>query len=123
MYTSSPASHKQTAKSSKFRKQFQIATVCVLLNKALQALKETPEDCENTFLYRTNNHRFHVHKFKLFFLQRTDQIDSDSLVNTLFSRFPNQNYSLDIFHEHKNTDAEQYKNEVINVFTQAEIVK
>ena len=46
MYPSSPASHIQNAKLSKFRRQFQTASVRVLLNKVLQALKETLGDCK-----------------------------------------------------------------------------
>ena len=78
MYTSSPASHSQTAKSSEFRSQVQIAAIRVLFDKDLQALNETPVDCENKFFNTTNFHRFHVHFFKNFSLQLNVETDSDS---------------------------------------------
>ena len=70
MYNSAPACHNQTTKSSKFRTKFQIIALRALLNKALQALKETTDadGCEKTFFYRTNFHRFHVYLFDLFLL-------------------------------------------------------
>ena len=42
------------------------------------------------------------------------------IINYLLIHFYNQNQSLDTFHEQENTDAEKFKNEVINVFTQKE---
>ena len=66
MYISSPASHNQTAQSPSSGRKFQIAALRFLLNKALQALKEIPHHCENTFFNKTNFHRFHVHLIKHF---------------------------------------------------------
>ena len=83
MYTSSPVSHNQTAKSFQFRRQLQNAALSVFFNKALQALKASPDDCENTFFNTTNLHRFHVHLFKLFSPHSNDQTDSDSVSNTM----------------------------------------
>ena len=94
----STASHYQTAKSSDFRSQFQIAALLVLLNKYLQALKETPFDCENTFFNTSDFHRFHVHFIQL----------------ELFHLF-NQNDSLDTFRQQKFFDAEKFKDEVSEV--------
>ena len=74
-------------------------------NKALQALKETPDDCENTFFNKTNFNRFHVHLFKIYFPQMKDQTDADSLINAMVIRLLNQNHSLDTCHEQKNSDA------------------
>ena len=116
MYTSSHVSHNQTAQLFQFRKQFQIAALHFLLNKVLQALKETPDDCGNTFFNTTNFHRFGVHLFKFFSPPLKDQTDSDSLINTLLIHLLNQSHSFDTFLEHKTTDAELFKNELINVF-------
>ena len=109
MYTSSPACHNQTAKPSKFRKQIQITAVCIPHNKALQAVKEIPDDYERTFFNTTNFHRFHVHLFKMFSPQLNDQTDLDSIFIILLIHLLNQNYSLDTFPEQNNTDAKKFK--------------
>ena len=66
MYLSSAASHNQTSTSFKIKKHFQFDALRVLFNKALQALKETTDDCENKFLNVRNFQRFDVNSFKLF---------------------------------------------------------
>ena len=111
-------SHNQTIKFSKFIKQYQIAVSRIVLNNALQVLQETPDDCEQTFLNTTNFHRFHVILLKLFSTQLNDRTDSDSVINSLFLPFSNQNPSLVKFHEQSSPDAEKLQNQVINVFTQ-----
>ena len=121
MYTPSPESHNPTAKTSEFRKHFQIVDLPVFLNKALQALKEAPEGCENTFFNTTNFTRFHVQLFRLFSPQIKDQTDTDSLINTMIIHLLNQNHSLDTFHVQRISNAENFKYEVINVFTQREL--
>ena len=83
MYTSSPPNHNQTARTPKSKRQFQIAALCVLLNKALQALKETQDNRKKTFFNTITFHRFKVSLFKLFPSQLNDQIDPESLLNTL----------------------------------------
>ena len=102
------------------RRQLSIAALRVFFSKALQALKEAPDDCENTAVNTTNFRRFQVHLFKLFSPQLNGQTDSHSLINTLLIHFLNQNLSQDTFHEQKNTDSEKFKKEVINVFTPTE---
>ena len=54
------ATTKLPDRSSKFRRQNQIAALQVLLSKVLQALKETPEKREKTFFNITNVYRFQV---------------------------------------------------------------
>ena len=49
MFTSWPGSQNQTVIYSKFRRDFQFAAPRVPFNKALQALKGTLDDCEQTF--------------------------------------------------------------------------
>ena len=120
MKTSSSACQNQTAKSFKFPKEFQIAALRFFLKEALQALKETPDDSEKKFFNTNEIHSFQVLLFEHFYLQLNDQIDSDSIINTLQIFFLNQNQSLDTFHEHKNTDTEKFKNEVVNVITETE---
>ena len=113
MYSLSPAYHNQTAKSSNFRRQFQTATLRILLSKVLQALRETLEDCGeifSTFLY--------LNSF-LLISKINDQSDSDSKINSLLIQLLNQKLSLDTFHQPNKTDAEKVKGEVINVFNQA----
>ena len=46
MFFSSSGYRKQTVTIPQFRRQFQIGAIWVLFNEALQALKETPDDCE-----------------------------------------------------------------------------
>ena len=65
------------------RGQVQIAALQVLHNRAHQALKQSPRDCEKSFFNTTNFHRFRVPLLKLFSAQLTDQTDSDSQINTL----------------------------------------
>ena len=101
MYTSSPACHNQIAKFSKFTSQFQLAAIRDLLNKALQALKETPDECEKTFFNTTSFHCFHGLLFKIVSPQLNDQTDFDSTIKSLPNHFHNQNDSLDTFREHK----------------------
>ena len=93
MYTSSAASHKYTGKSSQFRKQFKTAALRVLFNRALQAMEETADDCENTFLHTTNFHRFQLHLFNFFCPQIIDQIQFDLI--TMIFYLLNQNISID----------------------------
>ena len=92
----------------------------VLLNKGLQALKKTPEDCDKKFFTATNFHRFHVQLIKHFLTQLSDQVDSVSLIITLILHLLNQNCSLDTFHHQNNTDAEKLIEEGMKVFTQTE---
>ena len=92
MNKSSPGYDQRTTKSSKFQSRFQIATSRVLLNKAVQALKKTPEGCG--FLNATNFHRFHVLIFKLFSLQHNDQLDSESPINTQLLHLLRRNHSV-----------------------------
>ena len=120
MYTSWHESYDQTANSSQFRGRFQINALSVLLNKALQVLKETPDVCENTFFNTTIFHRFYVHLFKRFSPQTKDQIDSDSFISKTIFHILNQNHWLDTFHDIKIPIAENFKNEIINVFTETE---
>ena len=101
MFTSSTASHHQTTKSSEFRSQFQIAALRVLLKKDLQALKETPVDCENTFFNTTNFNRFYNHSFKHFSPQLNDPTVSQILITTMIFHLLTENLSLDTFHEQK----------------------
>ena len=123
MYTSSFASHNPTVKSSNFRRQFHNAAFCGLLIKALQAVKETPDDCEKTFFNTTNFHRFHVQRFELLSPHIIDQIDSDSIIKALRIHLVNQNPSLSTFHEQNKTDAEKIENEVNIVFTETKFQK
>ena len=78
-----PECHNQTTKSRKLPRQFQIAALRVLLNKALQALTETPEDCE--FFDLAIFYRYHLHLYKSFSTQLNDEIDSKSLSKTAAS--------------------------------------
>ena len=105
---------------SKIRRQYQNAALLFFLNKAAQALKENPDDCDKTFFNTTNFHRFDVQLFKRSSPQLNVQTNSDSAINTLLLHFLIQHLSLDTFHEQKNTDAEKLKNEVIKVFTQTD---
>ena len=107
MHTSSPANRNQTAESFKLRRPILIAEFRVLLNKALQALKGTPDDYEKTLFNTTGFHRFHLPLFKLFSTPLNDQTDSAFIINPLLNHFLNQNNSLDTFHEHKSSDAEK----------------
>ena len=116
MYISSPASHNQTAKHFQCRRKLEIAVLGVLLNNALQAQKEAPDDCENTFFNTTNFHRVHVHLFKQLSPQISDHVDSNSLITTMIIHILNQNHSPDTSHGQKESDAEKLKIEVINVF-------
>ena len=50
-----------------------------------------------------------------------DQTDSDFLIKAVITQFLNQKFSLDSFYEQKSSDAEKFRTEVINVFTQTEI--
>ena len=101
MVNTSPESHNQTAQLSRFKRHFQFALLRAILNKSLQALKETPYGCEKAFFNTTDFHRFHVHLLKLISSQLIDQTDSDSSVNTTLFQFLNRNFSLDLFHEQK----------------------
>ena len=103
------------------RRHFQIAPFRVLLNKALQVLKENLDDHKKTFFKTTNFPRFNFCLFNLFSPQLNDQIDSDSVFNTVIPHLLDENHSLDTFHEHKNEDAGGIKKKVINVFTQNRI--
>ena len=107
MYVSSLANRNQTAKSSKFRRQFHIAALRFVLNKALQALKENPNDCYKTYFNITNFHRFHVHLFKHFSPQLIDQTDYNSIIKILLILLLNRNHSLDSLHELNDTDVEK----------------
>ena len=123
MYTSSPARHNQTAKSSKLMRQFRIGALCVLLNKALQAPNETPIDCENPFF---NKPTFIAPMFIYsiyFLLNKRIKLTLNSPINTISINLLKQNLSLDTFHDHKHTVAENFKNENIHVFTQNRIRK
>ena len=120
MKTPLPPRYNQTVKLSKNRRQFQIAALRVLLNKALQTLTETADDCEKTFFNTITFHRFHVHLLKLYSPHLIDQFDSDSMISTLLFHVINQFSSLDTFHEEINTDPGKFKNEVTNVFTRTD---
>ena len=121
--TSSPASHDQTAKSSKFKRQIYITSFSVLHNNALQALKETPEVCEKN-IFQHNQ----LPSLPYSFIQNLfSSINSLTLMNWLW--FFNQHPVIssvrlktvsDIFHKHQRTDAEKFKNEFINVFIQTD---
>ena len=80
MNISLPASQNQTAQNSKYRGQCQINAICDLVDKAPQALKETPEVCEETYFNTTNFHGFPVQLFKIFPPQLNDQTDSESII-------------------------------------------
>ena len=82
-------SHHQILKNWR---QFLIAALPELLIKALQALKETLEDCE--FFIITNIYRFHVSLLKLLSPQLNDQTDSESLLRTLLRHSIYQDHSL-----------------------------
>ena len=84
---------------SEFEWQVRIAAFRILLNYAVQALKGTPDDCDETFFNTTTFRQFHVQLFKLLSPQLSDQSDSDSIVNTLLLHHKNQNHSLDTFQE------------------------
>ena len=114
-YMSSPANPNQTTKCGQFRRQLQIAALRVLLNKALEALKETPDDYEKTFFKTTIFHGIHNHFSNSFFLRSKNQADSDFLINRLSIHLFNQNRSRDTIHEQRKTDAEVFKIEVIIV--------
>ena len=81
MFTFLADCHKQTTKSFEVRKRVTTPALRLLLNKAPQGLKETPEDC--VFFNATNFHRFYVQLFNIFSLQLDDQPDADSLIYTL----------------------------------------
>ena len=104
MYASLLDRHNQNVKGANFRREFQIATLQVFLNEALQALKENPDDCEQRIFNSTTFHRFYVCFFRLFFRQSKAQTDSDSVINTLRLHLLNQNLSL----EQKIHDAKKY---------------
>ena len=58
-----------------FRKQFHFAVLRVFLSKALQDLKETPDDRESTFFNTANFQRFDVQSPEVFSPQLKDQTD------------------------------------------------
>ena len=124
MYTSSHADHIQTAKSSNFRRQLKLLHF-VSSSTRLFKLRRKPQMIvkKETFFNTTNFHRFHVHLFKLSSPELQHQTDSDSLINTMLIYLLSQFQSLDTFHEHKITDAENFIKEVTNVFTQTEFDK
>ena len=105
MFTCLPGCHNQTTRTSRSQKQFQIAALRVLLNKACQTLKVTPEDFE--IFNETNFHRFHVYLFKLSSTQLNDETDSKSLINTLLLHLINQHHWLNTFNNQYDTDAEK----------------
>ena len=76
---------------------------------ALQALKETPADCENSSFSANNFQRFQVQLFKLLSPQLNDQTDSDSLINTQIFHLLNQHHFLDKIQKHKNPTAGEFK--------------
>ena len=75
---------------------------------------------KKTFFNTNIFHQFHNYLFKLFSPQLKDQIDFESLLNTLIIHLLNQSHSRDTFHEHKDTDVGKFKNEVVNIFTKTE---
>ena len=111
-----PGCYNQVAKSSKFGRHFHILAPRVILKKALQALKEAPENSH--FFDATNFHRFHVHLSKLLSRQLSDQTGSDSLIKTLLLHLINHDHSLSTFISQNNTG--KLKKELIDVFTQSE---
>ena len=88
------------------QRQFQGAALRVLLNKALQVLKETPENCD--IFNATNFHRSHGQLFNFFSTQLKDQKDSDTCIQTLQLYLINQNF-FTAFNIQKDTDAEIMK--------------
>ena len=90
MTTSSPACHKQNAKSSHYRRQFQIGALFVLLNNALQDVKASSDDCEKIIFNTTSFHCVHVRLFKLFSPRINGESESYFIINTLFFHLLNQ---------------------------------
>ena len=74
------------------------------------------------FFKATNFHRCYVQLFNLFSRRNNDHADSDSLLSTSLVQLVNQNQILNFPKDpqRNETDAEQLKKEVINVFTQTE---
>ena len=76
---------------------------------------------EEKNIFQQNQLPLLPHSFiQLFSPQLNDQTDSDSIINTVFFHCLSQDDSRDMFFEHKNTDAEKFKNEVINIFIQTD---
>ena len=83
----------------------------VLLDKALQALEETPDDFEKAILITTNFHWFRVDLFKLLSPQLNNETDSDSVINTVLIHFLNLNHLLEMFFVHRSfSDSEKFAN-------------
>ena len=86
----------------------------VLFNKTLQALEENLIKCGKKI------HPFGVQISRLFSLQPNDQVDSESLWNTLLLHLINHGHSLNVSNDQKNADAEKVQKEAINVFNQTD---
>ena len=119
MFIFSPGCRNQTTNSFKIPRQFQIAALRVFLNKALQSLKENPEDCE--FYNLAIFYRFYLHLYKLFSSQLNDEIDSNSLKKILLLQLINSDNSLNTFNDQNDTDAKKLRKGTTNVFTQIEV--
>ena len=61
--------------------------------------------------------------FKFCSPEFNDQTDSDFIINTLIFQLLNRNLSLETSHEYTNADADNFMEEVINVFTETEFDK
>ena len=119
MFTSSLVCYNQTpGPHFSEDRQFHIAALPILLNKSLQALKETLEGCES--FNATIFYRFHVHLCKRFSIQLNDQTVYDSFFFILLLYLMNQDQSLKTFCDYNNTDAENSKFGVDNVFVETD---
>ena len=119
MFPFSSSCQNQCTNSSKVQRQFRIAALRVLHNKALQVLREHP-DCDKNIFNATNCQRLHV--LKSFSPQLNDQVDSGALNNSLLLHLIIKDHSLNTSNGQNDTDAGKIEKKVFRVFIKTELV-